>query len=93
MGMDVAQGMPKMDRKFISIMLNSTFEFKWTVAADGAVRVEHGQEFRKCTNFGGLTKHADSFQLDELLEIRQRREAQAAEAEERRAKGLPNHPV
>ena len=65
-----------MDRKFVSQMLNSTFEYRWRVAPDGAVRVDSGSQIRQFTSFDGLTKHADSFQLDEIIEIRLRREAQ-----------------
>ena len=67
--------MPKAERKFVSLMLNSTFEYRWTVGSDGAVRVDGSDEFRRFTSFDGLVKHADSFQLDEIVSLKLRREA------------------
>ena len=65
--------MPKSARKFVTAMLNSTFEFLWRVVADGAVRVDPSTEFRQFT-FDSLVKHADSFQLDEIIGMRLRQE-------------------
>ena len=70
----LGRGMPKSARRFVTTMLNSTFEFRWRVAADGTVRVDPSTEFRKFTSFDGLVKHADSFQLDEIIEMRLRHE-------------------
>lgn len=67
--------MPKAERKFVSLMLNSTFEYRWTVGSDGSVRVDGSDEFRRFTSFDGLTKHADSFQLDEIVSLKLKREA------------------
>eukprot|EP00937_MAST-01D_sp_MAST-1D-sp2_P005340 g5340.t1 len=69
-------GIPKAERKFVSLMLNSTFEYRWSVGADGRVTVDSGDEFRRFTSFDGLTKHADSHQLDEIIELKLRREAE-----------------
>ena len=63
-------GLPKAARKFVTTMLNSTYEFRWRVAADGTVSVDQDTEFRQFTSFDGLVKHADSFQLDEIIEMR-----------------------
>jgi hypothetical protein len=108
-------GLPTAERKFISMMHNSTFEFRWVEGADGSVpparnprlphaapcpttpwppqyplptarllsrqvRVEHGAEFRHFTGFDGMTKHADSWELDEIVKIRMRREAEGTAA-------------
>jgi hypothetical protein len=70
------QGIPKADRKFVTTMLNSTFEYLWAVDADGTVRVDQGTEIRQFTSFDGLTKHSDSFQLDEIIEMRLRHESE-----------------
>lgn len=73
--------MPKDERKFVSQMLNAAFEYRWvTDLATGGVRVDHDQEFRNFTSFEGMVKHADAWQLDEIIEMRMKREA-AAEAQ------------
>eukprot|EP01063_Lacrimia_lanifica_P021061 TRINITY_DN28314_c0_g1_i1.p1 TRINITY_DN28314_c0_g1~~TRINITY_DN28314_c0_g1_i1.p1 ORF type:complete len:293 (+),score=99.24 TRINITY_DN28314_c0_g1_i1:72-950(+) len=69
------EGLPLLDRKFISLMLNSTFEFKWVVDPDGTVRVDRGTTLREYDAFDGLTKHADSFELDEIIELKIKQEA------------------
>lgn len=81
--------MPLPERKFVSMMHNSTFEFRWVEGADGEVHVEHGDgaEFRHFSGFDGLVKHADSWELDEIIRVRMKREAEgtAANCESRRA--------
>jgi hypothetical protein len=47
-------------------MLNSTFEFKWIVT-DESVYLDSSQEFRSFSSFDGLSKHADTFELDEII--------------------------
>ena len=81
-------GMPKRDRKFVSLMLNSTFEYPWVTDADGSVRIDTNQEFREFTTFDGMTKHADSYQLDEIVELKLRRESQKRKAAALEAKRL-----
>ena len=81
-------GMPKRDRKFVSLMLNSTFEFLWVTGADSSVRIDSSKEFREFTTFDGMTKHADSFQLDEIVEIKLRRESQKRKVAALEAKRL-----
>lgn len=46
-------GIAKTERKFISQMLNSTFEYRWVVGRDDSVRVDNGQELRQFTSFDG----------------------------------------
>jgi hypothetical protein len=67
--------MPKAARKFVSQMLNAAFEYVWLVDADGSVRVDHQQQFRSFTSYDGMVKHADAWQLDEIVELHMRREA------------------
>ena len=38
--------------------------------------VDPAEEIRQFTSFDGLTKHSDSYQLDEIIEMRLRHEAQ-----------------
>ena len=70
--------MPKDERKFVAQMLNAAYEYMWvTDPATGDVRVDIEREIRSFTSFDGLIKHADAWQLDELIEMRMRRDAQA----------------
>lgn len=78
------QGMPKADRKFVTTMLNSTFEYRWKVGSDGSISVDPAEEIRQFTSFDGLTKHSDSYQLDEIIEMRLRHEAQQRRREKLR---------
>ena len=64
--------MPKQERRFVSQMLNAAFEYSVDVDAGGGVRVDPGREVRQFGSFGGLTKHADAWQLDELVEMKAR---------------------
>ena len=75
-GVVLRQGISKAERKFVSQMLNAAFEYVWvTDARDGSVRVDQQQQFRSFTSFDGMVKHADSWQLDEIVEMHMRREA------------------
>ena len=48
-------------------MLNATFEFKWNVRSDGSVECNMDDEFRQFTSLDGLSKHADTYELDEII--------------------------
>ena len=76
-------GMCKRDRKFISEMLNSTFEFQWVLqdlheqqhylapneVVSSRVKLDVTKGiFREFESFDGLAKHADAFELDEVVE-------------------------
>lgn len=75
---------PLKDRKFISLMLNTTFEYKWVVDLKTAkVRLDLNQEFRQFETFDGLTKSADAFELDEIIEMKMMFEAKNRMVEEK----------
>ena len=68
--------MPKAARKFVSQMLNAAYEYKWVHDAhSGAVSVNAREQVRAFTSFEGMVKHADAWQLDEIVEMHMRREA------------------
>ncbi|KAH9253649.1 hypothetical protein BASA81_008267 [Batrachochytrium salamandrivorans] len=69
----LGNGIPLLDRKFISIMLNSTFEFRWVLVdpsskGSSQVRLDNSETFREFSTLDGLTKHADAFELDEIID-------------------------
>jgi hypothetical protein len=59
-------GITKKDRKFVSLMLNSAFEYQWIVNADGTVRIDPTGK-RESSLFDGMTKTADAFELGALV--------------------------
>ena len=62
---------PEAERKFVSKMLNDSFEYLWRVdPRDGSVTVDAGTEIRSFDSFQGLAKHADSFELDEIVRLK-----------------------
>jgi hypothetical protein len=75
------KGMSKVDRKFVSVMLNSSFEYRWRTRPDGSVRVDLSQEFRQFGSFDGLVKHADAYELDEIIDQKMKLEERAAREE------------
>lgn len=81
------QETPKAHRKFISKMLNSTYELKWEVRADGTVLATQ-EEFREFGSFAGLAKHADAFELDEIVQARVKVEAKERRQQIERKKKL-----
>jgi hypothetical protein len=78
------QGMSKVDRKFVSVMLNSSFEYRWRSRPDGSVRVDLSEEFRQFGSFDGLAKHADAYELDEIIDQKMKLEERAARDERQR---------
>ena len=73
-------GIGRAERKFLCQMLNAAYEYRWVVGPGGAVHVDLEQTVRAFTSYDGLTKHADAWQLDELVTMRVRKlQARAAE--------------
>lgn len=69
-------GMSKQDRKFVSEMLNSTFEFRWVLenpqqSSRVMLDITKGV-FREFETFDALAKHADAYELDEVVESKMR---------------------
>ena len=60
-------GITRKDRKFVSLMLNSAFEYQWIVNADGTVRIDPTGK-REASLFDGMTKTADAFELGALVQ-------------------------
>jgi hypothetical protein len=72
-------------------MLNSTFEYLWVVTPDGTVYVDNQTEIRTFSSFEALAKHADSFELEEIVAMKmefdrkaEQRKLEALEAKRRR---------
>ena len=65
----------KSERKFVSQMLNAAYEYRWIVdAKTGEAHIDTDTTVREFTSFDGLVKHADSWQLDELVELHMKKE-------------------
>jgi hypothetical protein len=65
----LSDGIPKADRKFVSLMLNNLFEYPWTMGKDGSVMIDRSVS-RVATPFEVVSKKADAYELEEILKLR-----------------------